>query len=194
MLGLIVHIQPLHEPSLLARCLDAGDIVILPASSRAYALVQAAYAYKTAGENEAAIITSERAFALDPAMEGGNYQVMEFLLAVGQASLNRRGFSAAEPYYTKALAYEPAHVIALIRRAEVVCALENYQASEDDYAAAIVSLDKAIARDSANGTTLRFRVLVKGRLGDPRGALLDIEEAMRRGDPEAPADRARLLQ
>ena len=200
--GLIFYIQPaarcvlnpLREANLLAPCLAAGNILILPASSRAYALVQAAYVYKATGQNEAAITTSERAFALDPAMEGGSFQIMEFLLATGQANVERRDYAAAERYFTRALAYQPAHVMARIRRAEIYRALENQQAAADDYTAVIVDLDKAIAKDAGNGLAYRFRGLVKGRLGDVRGALLDIEEAILRGTPQAAADKVMLLK
>ena len=200
LLGLIVYIQPaarcvlnpLHETNLLEPCLAAGDIVILPASSRAYTLTVAADLYKAAGQNDFAIVTSERAYSLDPTMEGGNYQVMDFLLGTAQASAARGDFPAAEVYFTRALSYDPTNIIALIKRDEVFQALTNQQASENDYAAALVSLDTLILQKSVNPAAFRYRGMIKARLGDTPGALIDLDEAIARGDRAARAEKREL--
>lgn len=193
--GTIYYLQPVprcyfnifREANLVGPCVEAGDRILLRARYRAYALVLAADKLKAAGQLPEAVVASERAFALDPLMQGGNYQVVEMLTASGRHQRAIKNYANALGHFSRALDYAPDQPILLIERAQTHLEIAAFDLAFADF-------DRVIALRPADGTAYRRRALAKWQaLHDPAGALLDFEKAITLGDKRSMDLRAQLI-
>ncbi len=193
--GTITYLQPLPrcyfnvfgEDSVLGSCLATGEKFLLRAPYRAYALERAAGVYKDSGLLPEAVILIERAFALDPKLERGSYQVLEVLFAAGRQQRAIKNFANAIDYYSRAAALAPDHPAVLLERAETFLDIAAYDRAMADYA-------RVIALRPEDGAIYRRRALAKWQaLKDLAGALVDFERAITLGDKRSLEYRAQLI-
>ncbi len=140
----------LRETSVIAPCLTTGENIFLRARYRAYALVIAADKFKAAGRLAEAVSASERAFALDPKMEGGAYQVLEMLVAAGRSQRAIKNYANAMSHFSHALDYAPDHPVVLMERAQAYLEIAAFDR-------AVADVERVIALRPQDGSAYRLR-------------------------------------
>lgn len=195
LMAAIAYLQPLPwcyfnvfgEASVLGPCLATSDRVLLRAPYRAYALSLAAENFKAAGQLPKAMVAAERAFALDPKIEGGTAQILEMLVISGRHQRAIKNYANAIGHFTQALAHAPDHPIILAERAQMLLEIAAFDLAFADY-------DRLIALRPRDGSAYRRRTLAKWQaLKDPDGALLDFETAITLGDKRSAEFRTQLI-